>query len=388
MKSDKSVSVVCCGRFHYHNWAFRALQSRAIVEFVFSHRYSSGYMSMRGVLNLFFKEYIVRASLRFLPDSFFPLMLMLAHAIWGVQCRLLWRRTRVLHVLLHGNCLGLLRHAKKSGTIVIGEAVNTHPENLHRVIESERMRCGLRPKVKMDRHWARLVEELGYCDYLLVPSKVVWESYVARGFDPNRIYIIPFGANIENFKPRDSALDDTSVFKVVCVAQVGARKGVRDLLATWSRLNWRPSDAQLVVIGRIDSEMRILIDQCPRGVSFLGALGRDKVIGHLQSSHVFFLPTLEEGMAISILEAMACGCVPVTTFQSGADSIIQDGVNGYLLESHDVEGFCKSLDRLRCDRELLLEMRSRVLSSVKTGFTWGDYLKKIIGLYENVVADV
>lgn len=67
---------------------------------------------------------------------------------------------------------------------------------------------------------------------------------------------------------------------------------------------------------------------CPSNCFFLGE--SNHVVDYLVNSDYFLMPSQYEGLPISLLEAMACGCIPVCTAVGGIPDVITDGKNGYL----------------------------------------------------------
>jgi glycosyltransferase involved in cell wall biosynthesis len=87
--------------------------------------------------------------------------------------------------------------------------------------------------------------------------------------------------------------------------------------------------------------MQSLKEQASKGIIFTGRV--DNVLPYLQSADVFVLPSAREGLSNSLIEAMATSLPVVVTSVGGAPDIIEDGVNGYLVEPDDVIGLQSTL---------------------------------------------
>lgn len=70
-------------------------------------------------------------------------------------------------------------------------------------------------------------------------------------------------------------------------------------------------------------------------VKFLGKISRDEVFDELRSSDVFIMVSHKETLGLVYLEAMACGCIVIGSKNTGIDGIIEDGINGFLIDSND-----------------------------------------------------
>ena len=78
---------------------------------------------------------------------------------------------------------------------------------------------------------------------------------------------------------------------------------------------------------------------------------------HYQWADVFVLPSICEGSATVIYEAIGYGLPVVTTPNAG--SVVRDGVEGFVVPIRDVAAIIQSLDRLSSDPQLRLEMSHR-----------------------------
>jgi glycosyltransferase involved in cell wall biosynthesis len=247
--------------------------------------------------------------------------------------------------------------------------------------------CGLRPSNHYPKQLRRIETEILTYDAMMVPSEYVKNTFVERGYPETRIFVNPFGVDLSVFRPpRSWEHRKSGKFIVVCVAQVSPRKGIRVLLEAWRLANFNPNEAELRIIGRVADEMKHFVASAPLGVYFTGALSKGTVVNELQNASVYILPTIEEGFAYAILEAMSTGCVVLTTPPSGATSIIVNGVNGFIHESSAVTAFSDSLLLLSRDGVLRERMGLAAIQSVKCGFTWDDYCSRALVLYKRVLS--
>ena len=64
-------------------------------------------------------------------------------------------------------------------------------------------------------------------------------------------------------------------------------------------------------------------------------------------------PSLYEGLPLSLIEAMASGCVIVASSVGGINDLIVDGKNGYKIKNYDVDEYVKIIEMLINDRNLM-----------------------------------
>lgn len=175
-------------------------------------------------------------------------------------------------------------------------------------------------------------------------------------FSPDRCVVIRSGVDIETLrrtsvdkpsKKRELGLDP---FRPVVgmVAPLKPQKAPLDFLRMAARIHQTNPEVQFVMVG--DGEMRPAVERerAKLGLTHvLHLLGwRRDVAEILRCMDVFTLTSLWEGLPRVYLEALAIGVPVVGTRVDGAEEVVKDGVNGFLLEPGDVEGLAKKVQQL------------------------------------------
>ncbi len=119
-------------------------------------------------------------------------------------------------------------------------------------------------------------------------------------------------------------------------------------------------------------------------VKYVGWVADQKKISFLESSDIFFLPSYNEGMPISILEAMSYSLPIISTRIAGIPDMVINGKNGYLYDPGQIEDFINIILHLNNNRLLLNTLaknsyeRSKCFSSKKI-------FSKLKMLYSNIL---
>ena len=121
-------------------------------------------------------------------------------------------------------------------------------------------------------------------------------------------------------------------------------------------------------------------------VDFLGHV--DSLEEVLPVADLLLLPSLHESFGLVALEAMACGVVPIATNQGGAGEFIQDGLNGFLRDPHDIDGMVKAAVQVLGDDEARLEMAEEARRDAAGDFGVSCVVKQYLDLYDRLLADV
>ncbi len=140
-------------------------------------------------------------------------------------------------------------------------------------------------------------------------------------------------------------------------------KGADDLIhATW-QLRTAVPDLHLVVVGGGDDLPRLqklVIDIGAHDrVHFLDSLSREELGACYAHSDVFALPSTGEGFGLVFLEAMSFGKPVVAAAIGGATDLVENEVNGLLVEPHDIVQLTGALARLFADQQLRAQLGRR-----------------------------
>ncbi len=142
------------------------------------------------------------------------------------------------------------------------------------------------------------------------------------------------------------------------------RKGPADLAKALDLLRQRGvHDWQLRIVGGANEvgegeagQIRSLLDDAGLSDALVGNADAQGVREHLASSQVLVLPSHWEGQPIAILEAMAAGLPIVSTRVGAIPDVVRDGVDGLLVEPHDVNALADALERVIVDPALRASM--------------------------------
>lgn len=173
-----------------------------------------------------------------------------------------------------------------------------------------------------------------------------------------QIGIIPNGVDVDEFEPE---YPDRDRLRVLCVSRLVERKGVRHLVEATSRSEF---DLTIVGEGKRLSDLRALTRQLGSEdrVTFEGYVPHDEISEYYEDADVFVLPSFNEGMSNTVLEAMAAG-LPVVTTDTGGTAELLDG-NGYVVPAGDPEAIAEVLSIYATDpdRQRKHGLRSRAIA--------------------------
>ncbi len=162
-------------------------------------------------------------------------------------------------------------------------------------------------------------------------------------------------------------------------------KGIDRLLEVWARLEKTQPNFRLVVFGDGSEAGRLRTlarDLGLRSVVFAGF--RPDMQRLYAMLDVFVLPSLYEGLPLSLLEAMAAGCPVIATSVGGVPEAVDDGVQGYLVPPGDSDALLDRLAKLLSDKTGRIRMGRAARERVAGEFTAGRMARKLEELYEGL----
>jgi glycosyltransferase involved in cell wall biosynthesis len=151
--------------------------------------------------------------------------------------------------------------------------------------------------------------------------------------------------------------------------------GTHLLLVALTRLE-RP-DAELWLIGGVEDEMRPALARYEGLFELKGFVPHAQLPALLTQCSVYVQPSLEEGLAKVLLEAMASGLPVVATTNTGAEDVVREGVDGFVVPIRDPEALAERLTRLADDEEARRRMGASAAERVARGFSWKDYADRM-----------
>ncbi|EDY21288.1 glycosyl transferase group 1 [Chthoniobacter flavus Ellin428] len=279
-----------------------------------------------------------------------------------------------------GDCLRTFREAQKRGIPTVLEIPTWHRNKGKKkpaLTKSERERDAL----PLPRRWfeqlpptrQQILEEYDLADVILVLSDCAADTFLAAGFDKERLFSLPRGTDIERFTPGTLP----PKFRAIFVGALKKRKGVDLLLETWHDLALK--DAELVLVGAVHKEIE----------EYLARYGGPsvRVVGHVskpedyyRESSVHIFPSTCEGSAKVTYDAAACGLAQITTREAG--DVVLDGVNGLVVPCGNKEALAEAIKKLYHNPQLLASMGKAARERIVDNFTWDHYRQRLLRAYE------
>lgn len=245
----------------------------------------------------------------------------------------------------YGYAVESFRKARKSGGTTLLDAGNSHPANFWEIVGEEYSHWGINIDPYPRKWYDAGLRSVELTDWIFSPSSYVTRSFIAKGFPSERILHLPYPVDLGNFSPEQAVDVPDSPLRVICTGGVSLRKGFPYLLEAM-RLIRKERDAILMLSGGVHTDMRAIIARYSDvPIDWAPYLSHEQLGRRLKSGHVFALLSLEEGLARTALEAMACGLPLVVTPNTGVSDFVVPGINGQVVPIRDPQAAAAAIVR-------------------------------------------
>lgn len=271
--------------------------------------------------------------------------------------------------------------AQARGMKVCVERGSTHILHQDRVIRAAAQRSGIAPPGTPAEIIEREIWEYENADAIAVPTRFAASTFVAEGISADKLIVNPYGVDPDAFNapatPRDGPC------RILFAGSVGVRKGVPDLLQAFDQM---APGVELHLAGPLEPGMSDLIAGHDRpGLIVHGPLPFPKLKELYRSSTVFCLPSIEEGFAQVLLQAMASGLPVVTTDVAGGADLVDPGENGLIVPANDPDALAAALGEMTADPDRTWKMGRQARLHIETSFRWSHYVDRAIAAYDQLV---
>ncbi|MDB5208677.1 MAG: hypothetical protein JWR72_3752 [Flavisolibacter sp.] len=387
MQDEIKVTVSCGTKFHSDHVAYQ-LSKHNMLDLVLTSHPAKYYLN---------RVPLKKEKVRFLPPVF--LVVYGLRKVFGnsmgltnwlnyrmplLYDKLAARSIKKTDVLLTWAWSGLntIRKVKETGGIAIVEECGSFSRFQNEILAEEYKALGLEfdsytPQFIVDRQ----LLEAELADYLLCPSKHVAASFIKYGVPAAKCKVIPYGANIHLFQPKEV---EKEKFKILFVGTVGVRKGLIYLFRALEELHGK-YDFECTIIGGLENQFKPVFEKYSHLFTHIPHVPHTDLVNYYAQTSVFVFPSLDEGMALVQLEALACGVPVICTPNSGGDSVVEEGREGFVVPVRDSESIAAKL-KILLEDSTLVKLMSENARAKALSFSWdtyGDRLSEFIKSIKN-----
>lgn len=270
-------------------------------------------------------------------------------------------------------------HAEKVGALKVMDCPNSHPTSYFGYWQRE---CDLwcpGEKVPVPRRvLARMNRELERADLVLCPSNFVRDTMVTNGIPADKCFINAFGVDTGIFQPRQTVPDKV---RFISVGTICLRKGYQYLFRAFEKVKQRLPEAELLCLGDYKQDFRQERSRWEGTFTRYPRIPHSELARLLQTCTAFVFPSQEEGFARAQMEALAAGLPVIGTYEGGATTLVEDGVEGFIVRGRDPQHIADAMIRIATDKALNKKMGDAAHKKGALKNTWQDYGDRLLAEY-------
>ncbi len=291
-------------------------------------------------------------------------------------------RLKPADVVVAWNQLGLhtLRRARTLGARTVLERPATHMLFQQEMLDEEFARWGAK-RIPPRDPWGvdKALREYEEADAITVPSHWVKRSFLAMGVPEEKLVHVPYGVDLEAFRPGDGEREDPG-FRAVFAGSLSLQKGVHYLLQGAEQ-----AGVEVWLFGGLYAELEPFLSRYEGTFRMFGHVPQEALRQHYVQCDVFVMASVQEGLSLVILQALACGLPVICTTNSGGEDVVRHGETGFIVPPRRPDLIAEHLTQLREDPDLLARMKAAARRSMVGHRGWGEYAQDLVTEYTRLV---
>lgn len=240
-----------------------------------------------------------------------------------------------------------------------------------------------------------ILASAGKLDGIISIAAHIGEEIVEHGLSAQDMVTIPNSVDTEVYRPANDRCMVQG--KTLCFAgRLAEEKGLFYLIKAMKDITARLEGVSLVLVG--DGELREPLERLRDSLCLQKEVifaGNDIVLPYYHTADLFVLPSLSEGLSLSLLEAMACGLPVIATAVGGTRAVLDPfstvgeippshykiAEHGMLVNPADIEGLAKAALRLFEDAELSRRLKLTARDHVRKVYDLDRIADEYLSLY-------
>ncbi|MBU3676845.1 MAG: glycosyltransferase family 4 protein [Chitinophagaceae bacterium] len=219
-------------------------------------------------------------------------------------------------------------------------------------------------------------------------SKAIGREASLYGASPNKINVIYSGLPLNEFPwPVQKTKQAARTINILSVGRAHWKKGYRYAIDAIHALKQKGYAVQYTIIGGMATEHVHHIAQLnlQENVIIKQRVPFDEVKATMMQTHILLLPSVEEGIANVVLEAMALGTLVVSSNCGGMEEAIEHQVSGFIFPLRNVDAMVNCLEQaIAIEPEAYQQITSRARQYIESHHTAELLVQKMIQLYQSI----
>lgn len=219
-------------------------------------------------------------------------------------------------------------------------------------------------------------DALKWANAITVISKEALDYYSKLGYNvfqvPNAIDITSLEINADKRYPK----------QIIFAGRLSREKGIDSLISIAQKLS---DEIHLIILGAGPEEQKIKdLTKTHKNIHFLGYQNKKDTISLIRGSDILIQPSLQEGISSTLLEAMVCKTAIIASNVGGNKELIENGINGMLVEPQEIQSFVKQITNLLNNDQLRESLVNQASKNVNK-YDWNHVGNLYLNIYKSIL---
>jgi len=239
----------------------------------------------------------------------------------------------------------------------------------------------------LKRFWPQLPHIKEAAQIITLTNEMATQFEKELGTKP---VVIPNGVDLDRFYPAENNEMKKSASPVILtLSRIDNKKGLEYAIESMKKVHAKFPTAKLMIVGdgkyRSELEKLVEMNMLSATVEFTGLIPNSEVPVYLRNADLFLLPSLYEGLPLTLLEAMACGLPVISTQVSIAPEIITTWKNGYIIPFKSPDAISEAIIDLLSNSDKRRQCAENSFRAAKETMSWENVAKQYAELYQFIL---
>jgi glycosyltransferase involved in cell wall biosynthesis len=367
------VFISVFGKFHAFDLAEQLNNNNLLYKIFTTYPYSylkKYKLEKKQVISYPFLEILSRLR-KFIPNFFLNYYLELLYYIFDNLCAFHINKSFDIFIGWSGFSLKSIRKSKQLKIKTVLERGSASIDYQKKILKNEYKKYNCDINIP-DLFIKRELNEYRLTDFINVPSNFSKKTFNKKF--KKKIFVNRYGVNTNQFR---KIKKKNNKFIVLYSGGLTLQKGSHYLLKAIHELKYL-KNFEFWHLGTINDEINYFINKYQTNkTKFLGHKKQKDLYRIYSQCSIFCIPSIHDGLALVIPQALSCGLPVICTENSGGKEYIKDNFNGFIIKSKSSYSIKQKILKFYNNRKLLNRMKGNTLAMIKN-IDWQTYGKRTI----------
>lgn len=232
---------------------------------------------------------------------------------------------------------------------------------------------------------SKMTREFEMADYVICCSELAKQTMINNGVCESKIFVNPLGVDLSSFYINDLLSSErfNHPFRFLHVSNMSPLKGLHYIIKTFNELD--DTLCELWLVGPFPTEplLQEMIKSNSR-IKYCGYINEENLVNVYNQCDLFLHPSLSDGWAMTVLQAMASGLPVVVSHMTGVKEVVINNHNGWIINSKSTLELKDIMEYGLKNRDSLKEVGLNAANTISNKYEWSNYGKRLTTFLDSI----